>query len=232
MQDPSQKMQVEVVQGPSLTYLTVYPLEYDPNLAYPVIFLLHGFGASMYDLADLCRLIDTRGYLYVCPNAPIPVKLEPGMVGFAWTEPGSNDPEQLITAEGKLSGFFQEVMENHGVSSGNSLLLGFSQGGSMTYRCGLSRPDLFVGLVALSCSMGNPDEVREKLPANRDQSIFISHGLRDNIQQAQSSREFLEAEGYTPSYNEYDMAHEISPDVISDLVPWIHRVLPPLQRNL
>ena len=73
--------------------------------------------------------------------------------------------------------------------------------------------------------------MRAKLPTERDQPIFIAHGLRDNIERAQSSREFLEAEGYAPTYNEYDMAHEISPAVISDLVPWIHRVLPPFQRD-
>lgn len=231
MKDPALTMQVETVQGQDLTYLTVYPQEYDPNLAYPLIILLHGFGANMYDLADLARTIDTRGYVYACPNAPIPIQLEPRMVGFAWTEPGSNDPDQLLNAERKLNGFFQEVMETLGVSQGNSLLLGFSQGGSMTYRCGLGRPDLFTGLVALSCSIRNPDEMRPKLPTERNQPIFIAHGLRDNIERAQSSREFLEAEGYTPTYNEYDMAHEISQEVIRDLVPWIHRVLPPLQRS-
>ena len=231
MEDPAQTMQVETVQGQDLTYITLYPQEYDPNLAYPLIILLHGFGANMYDLADLSRRIDTKGYVYACPNAPITIQLEPSLVGFAWTEPGSNDPEQLLNAERKLNGFFQEVMENLGVSPGNSLLLGFSQGGSMTYRCGLGRPDLFAGLVALSCSIRNQDEMRAKLPTERDQPIFIAHGLRDNIERAQSSREFLEAEGYAPTYNEYDMAHEISPAVISDLVPWIHRVLPPFQRG-
>ena len=230
MENPAQTMQVETVQGQDLTYLTVYPQEYDLNLAYPLVILLHGFGANMYDLAELSQLIDTRGYIYVCPNAPISVQLEPGMVGFAWTEPRSDDPQQVLNAEDKLNSFFREVMENHGVAPSNSLLLGFSQGGSMTYRCGLGRPDLFAGLVALSCSIRNPDAMREKLPIGRDQSIFIAHGLRDTIQRAQDSRDFLEAEGYNPTYNEYDMAHEISPEVIRDLVPWIHQILPPLRR--
>ena len=231
MEDPTQTMQVETLQGQDLTYLTVHPQEYDPNLAYPLIILLHGFGANMHDLAVLSRLIDTTGYVYACPNAPIPVQIGPDMEGFAWTEPGSNDPDQLLDVERKLNGFFQEVMENYRVAPGRALLLGFSQGGSMTYRCGLGRPDLFTGLVALSCSIRNPDEMRPKLPTERNQPIFIAHGLRDNIERAQSSREFLEAEGYTPTYNEYDMAHEISQEVIRDLVPWIHRVLPPLQRS-
>jgi len=231
MQDQTPAMQVETIQGRDLTYLSVYPQEYDPTLDYPLIILLHGFGANMYDLAELTRLIDTNGYIYACPNAPIPIQLEPGMVGFAWTEPRSDDPQQVINAEDKLNGFFEEVMEKHSITPGRSLLLGFSQGGTMTYRCGLGRPDLFAGLVALSCSIRNPDEIRERLPGNRTQSIFIAHGLRDTVQRAQDSRAFLETEGYAPTYNEYDMAHEISQEVISDLVPWIHNVLPPLRRD-
>ena len=72
-------MQVETVQGNDLVYLTLYPQGYDPSLSYPVIFMLHGFGANMYDLANLAGVIDTTGYVYVCPNAPIPVQLEPQM---------------------------------------------------------------------------------------------------------------------------------------------------------
>jgi phospholipase/carboxylesterase len=153
------------------------------------------------------------------------------MVGFAWTTPGSNDPQQSLNAERKLDGFFQEVMEKHRVTPGRALLLGFSQGGGMTYRCGLGRPDLFAGLVALSCSIRDPEEMRQRLPAERNQPIFIAHGLQDNVERARSSREFLEAEGYTPDYTEYNMAHEISQEVMRDLVPWIQRVLPPLQRD-
>ena len=114
--DISQTMQVETVQGNDLVYLTLYPQGYDPSVSYPMIFMLHGFGANMYDLANLAGVIDTTGYVYVCPNAPIPVQLEPQMVGFAWTEPGTNDPQQLVDSESKLNGMFSEVMEKHNVA--------------------------------------------------------------------------------------------------------------------
>jgi predicted esterase len=38
---------------------------------------------------------------------------------------------------------------------------------------------------------------------------------------------FLEAQGYQPLYREYPMGHEISLEVLNDLTPWIHQVLPP-----
>ena len=231
MENPEQTMRAEAHHGKDLIYLTIYPQGYDPALEYPLVIMLHGLGASMYDLADLTKFIHPRGYVYVCPNAPIPVQLAPGNLGFAWNMPGTDDPVQALRSEQKLEGFWQEVMEKHRVAPRQSLLLGFSQGGSLTYRCGLGRPDLFAGLVALSCSIRDQEEMRQRLPAERNQAIFIAHGLQDNIESARSSREFLEAEGYTPKYTEYDMGHEINQEVMRDLVPWIQRVLPPLQQN-
>jgi phospholipase/carboxylesterase len=229
MEDAAQTMEVETQRGKNLTYLTVYPKGYDPDLDYPLVILLHGFGASMYDLAELAKLIHTTGYIYVCPNAPTPIQLAPGALGFAWSTPGTDDPEQALRVEQKLEGFFQEIMEKYRVTPKHTILLGFSQGGGLAYRCGLGRPDLFAGLVALSCSIRDQEQMKQRLPAERNQPIFIAHGLQDNIDRARSSRDFLEAERYTPTYTEYEMAHEINQDVMRDLVPWIQRVLPPLQ---
>ena len=37
--------------------------------------MLHGFGANMQDLAGLAPAIESEGYVYACPNAPIPFNL-------------------------------------------------------------------------------------------------------------------------------------------------------------
>ena len=44
-------MQGEVHEGPGLDYLTVLPDDYDPEASYPLVVMLHGFGANMHDLA-------------------------------------------------------------------------------------------------------------------------------------------------------------------------------------
>lgn len=100
----------------------------------------------------------------------------------------------------------------------------------MTYRCGLGRPDVFAGLVALSSVLPDLDVLRERLPPERTQQVFIAHGLFDDlvtVDRAQQARAFLEEAGYRPAYREYPMAHEISPDLVADLAGWLHRVLPP-----
>ncbi len=221
-------MQSEQRRGKSLFYLTLYPDDYDPKLEYPAILLLHGFGANMFDLAELAPSIDTEGYLYICPNAPIPISMGPGQVGWAWTTPGGQpDPEEARRTERRLEQFFEEVMEEHHIAPGRMALVGFSQGGGLAYRMGLGRPDLFAGLVALSCGLRDPEEVRGRLPDQRSQAIFIAHGLQDNVESARAAKAFLEAAGYTPTYHEYDMGHEITPEEVDDLANWLQQVLPP-----
>ena len=225
-------MQAREINGNSLAYILVEPDDYDENEEYPAIVLLHGFGASMRDLVGLAPSIDQSGYLYLFPNAPIRMQFEYGMTGYAWTPPGESGDEDAATrAEELLVGFFDEAMERHGIAEGGMVMGGFSQGGMMTYRYGLRRPDMFAGLVILSGRAPSPEMLADNLPERRDQPVFVAHGTQDTVigvEAARESRDFLISEGYSPLYCEYNMAHEISQDVMSDLVPWLHNVMPPL----
>lgn len=225
-------MHGEQHQGAGLKYLAILPDDYDANASYPLLILLHGFGANMQDLAGLAPAINRSGYIYACPNGPIAFDLG-GHIGYGWTSPrGLSSPEEVKEAEVLLDAFFDEVFQQFNVLPSNSILMGFSQGGGMTYRCGLRRPDPFAGLVALSASLQDPQELEARLPEDRSQRIFVAHGLRDPmvaVGGARAAREFLEGAGYHPAYHEYDMAHEISMDVLNDLIPWMAKVLPPLE---
>ncbi len=226
-------MKAEQHQGKHLTYLTILPDDYDPQVSYPLVIMLHGFGANMQDLASLAPAIEQQGYVYACPNAPITFELGQGRQGYGWMPPrGAATPEDILRAEGLLHGFFEEVFEQLKVAPGQTLLLGFSQGGGMTYRCGLGRPDTFAGLVALSASLPDPEALKEQLPPDRNQPIFVAHGRLDplvSMESARATRKFLESERYQPDYHEYDMGHEIPMQVLQDLIPWMIGVLPPMR---
>ena len=224
-------MEMQQHKGAGMDYLVVLPDEYRPDQAYPLVVLLHGFGAHMGDLASLAPALGRRGYVYVAPNGPLRVRIAPNQVGFAWTPPGGTGAEEYAwRAEELLAALFDEVLKRYHVPPGQAVLAGFSQGGGMTYRCGLGRPEVFAGLVALSSVLPDLDVLRERLPSERTQQVFIAHGLHDDlvtVDRAQQARAFLEEAGYHPVYREYPMAHEISPDLVEDLVEWLHRVLPP-----
>ena len=218
-------------QGKTLRYLTVEPDGYDPNKKYPLVILLHGYGASMGDLAGLSPAIDPTGYVYAFPNAPLSVEVGFGTTGYAWIPPrDSGSPQDAQNSVEMLATFVEEVMEQFQVEPPNALLGGFSQGGMMTYRYGMTNPHLFSGLAALSSSVRDPEGLKEQLPESRDIPIFVTHGTSDqmiSVSDARASKSFLEAEGYKPVYKEYQMGHEINQDVLDDFVPWLHEVLPP-----
>lgn len=222
-------MQTEQHRGKSLTYLSILPDGYDPEKIYPLVIMLHGYGVNMHDLAGLTSMISTTGYIYICPNAPIPLNSGPGMVGWAWTTPGESDnADEVERVQRRLETLYAEVTETYQTPQKNAILLGFSQGGSMTYRTGLMHPELFTGLVALSCWLPDPELIRSTLPEDHTQSVFIAHGLQDNIDSARRSKDFLESLDYSLAYNEYDMGHEINQQVLEDLIAWLNITLPPL----
>lgn len=222
--------------GKALLYVTVLPEGYNPSARYPLVILLHGYGAHMYDLASIAPSLDARGYIYVCPNGPIPVLIGQGMMGYSWRPPRDDggpaeaQQEQVLRVEGMLQEFFPEVMERYNTPPGKAALIGFSQGGTVTYNLGLAHPETFAGVACLSTGIADPDLVRSRLPVQRTQPVFIAHGLQDNPDRARRAKAFLEEAGYAPEYHEYQMGHEISEAVLRDLAPWVHRVLPVLDK--
>lgn len=220
------------VAGDGLHYLAILPDDYDAGADYPVVAMLHGFGANMQDLAGLAPSINRKGYVYVCPNAPVAFELAPGMVGYGWHPPrGQATEEDYARAESLLADFFAQALGEFRATDGRALLLGFSQGGGMTYRMGLARPDEFAGLAALSASLPDPAVLTPRLPEHRRQPVFVAHGAYDqmvSMDSARRTRGFLEGAGYRLAYHEYPMGHEIPAEVLRDLAPWLEATLPPL----
>ena len=207
--------------------------------SYPMLILLHGYGSHMGDLVGLAHVIGTESYLYAFPNAPMPIQLGYGAEGYAWakheegvagTGTAASSQDAAQESEQRLDTFFTEILGLYEVPQGQIILGGFSQGAMMSFRLGLPQPDTFRGLVALSGRVQDPATLLPLLPQNRSQHIFIAHGARDqmiSVEDARRSRRFLEAEGYGPEYHEYEMGHEISQEVMDDLLPWLSHVLPP-----
>jgi phospholipase/carboxylesterase len=226
-------MKAEAVEGKVLSYTVVRPDDFQPEGSYPLVILLHGFGASMYDLVGLAPVIDGSGYVYAFPNAPYRVDLGPGAVGYSWAlgRPGVEAPRLPgPSVEDLLGSFLDEVQETGDARDGSIILGGFSQGGGLALRYGLPRAGIFAGIAVLSGFFRDADEITSRLPQDRSQAVFLVHGRRDpivDIELGRQTRAFVQDAGYKPDYHEYDMGHEITPEVIADLQAWLHKTLPP-----
>lgn len=226
-------MQARQIDGTALQYILVTPEDYTAGAAYPLVVLLHGFGANMQDLASLAPYIDETGYAYAFPNAPFTVQLGPGYTGYSWAtgRPGMEPPAaDAPDVDELLEVFMSEVRSETGAEVGKAVLGGFSQGGGLTLRFGLPRPEQFGGLAVLSGFFRDQETVGKRLPAERKQRIFVAHGTEDPtvaIEGGRATKAFLEGAGYEFEYHEYPIRHEISGPEIEDLKAWLHATLPP-----
>ena len=169
-------------KGSALDYVSVTPTGYDETKTYPVIILVHGFGASMYDLAGLSPAISQTDYVYLCPNGIVPLDIGGGQMGYGWTTPGGfGDEAEGQRAEDAIDAFMQEVTEPYKLQPGKVVIIGFSQGAGLAYQYGLPRPDVFAGVAALSGSLQSPDTMLPRLPSSKTQPIFIGHGVLDPV---------------------------------------------------
>lgn len=195
---------------------------------FPTILALHGYGASAHDLLGIAPQIRGGELVVLCPQGPLALEVGPGQRGYAWfpiDASGQVSPTALVAARGALEGFLEDAMKIHPIDPERIVVLGFSQGGVMAYDLALGRPDRFRALVALSSWL--PDAVVAGLapdPARAALPTLLVHGTRDPmvaIDAARQSKARLESLGIQVAWGEYEMAHEIKPQALRDLVGWL-----------
>src|SRR5690349_17718295 len=100
-----------------------------------VLLLLHGYGADERDLAALAPYIDPEGrLLIVCPRGPEAV---PG-AGFSWYDMGASDAAAagVTPVVDALDDLLDAVCVEHELDRADTVVAGFSQGGSLAYALG------------------------------------------------------------------------------------------------
>lgn len=189
--------------------------------------MLHGYGANEYDLMGLVDALDPR-FTVISVRAPLSL----GNSGYAWfplsfTDEGIKvlDTKSAIQSRALILRFLDEVVAHYAINPKQIILMGFSQGSSMAYSIALTEPHRLSAMVAMSGRL--PDERLLKL-ASPEQlihlSVFVSHGIYDQILSIQNGRESaarLRELQVKVTYKEYPMAHQISPECLSDISLWL-----------
>jgi phospholipase/carboxylesterase len=204
---------------------------------YSVIWL-HGLGADGYDFEPLVpelNLPADKAVKFIFPHAPRqPVTINGGMVMRAWYDiTGAEmirqeDDEGIRRSAASIRDLIQK--ENaRGITTGNIILAGFSQGGAIALHTGLRYPESLAGILALSTYLPLSALLdREAHVANQSTPIFMAHGLYDPVIPlilAESSRTRLQRAGYNVEWHSYPMPHAVSPEEIRDISHWFRQRL-------
>lgn len=197
---------------------------------------LHGLGANGHDFEPVVPelgLDGKHGVRFVFPHAPaIPVTINQGYVMPAWYDifemslARKIDVVQIEQSAQRIRDLIAREIER-GVSPEHIVLAGFSQGGAVAYHTALSYDKPLAGLLTLSTYLATKDSLQLS-DANKQLNIAIHHGTHDNVvpeQLGRQAKDWLEAQGYQPSYHTYPMAHQVCLPQIKLIGQWLTTVL-------
>lgn len=190
---------------------------------------LHGLGADGGDFEGIIPYLGlpsskgSVGVRFLFPNAPrIPVSINGGMSMRAWYD----IMDQKIESRPDLAGMKQSAQAvltlveeevARGIPISRIIVGGFSQGGLVAAFAGhLSRVSLG-GVMILSSYIPSPFPAGEgQIPS----SFLMAHGNVDPViplALGRRTHEWLEGAGWKGDFLEYDMAHSVCVEELSDI---------------
>ncbi len=193
----------------------------------PLLILLHGYGGNEDSMMLLSSYLDPRFNL-VSARAPQP--LDSG--GFAWFPILWDERGLFVRSDEVLSAiepaarFVAEAMRAYGSAPERTLLMGFSQGATMSAAVLMHRPALAAAAVLMSgfvlADLATPYTRLDGKP------VLITHGVLDDIvpvSLGRATHDLLASLGAAVTYREYPMAHQISEAALEDIDQWLSEVL-------
>ncbi len=173
-----------------------------------LLVVLHGLGDSMDGWRWLPNELRLPWLNYLLVNAP-----DDYYGGYSWYDlygesgPGIRRSRELL---------FQllDAQRAAGFASGQTALLGFSQGCLMTFDAGFRYPHRLAALVGISGYIWQPEELLGELsPEAKRQPALFTHGTRDPlipIAPVRAQAEQLRAGGLDLTWREFDKVHTVA----------------------
>ncbi len=203
-----------------------------------VIFMLHGYGASMHDLAGLYDVIKTdQSYDWIFPNGPLAIPMG-GMEGRAWFPIDmeelqkammtgqfrsfeDKEPKDFFDILPKVKTFIDELSQNYD----EIIIGGFSQGAMVSSHITGQNFEKQIGLILFSGTLLSKDRLIDCLENTKPLPFFQSHGKMDpvlNYNEAMKLFETLKLCRLQGEFVSFDGAHEIPYPVISKVGKYIN----------
>jgi phospholipase/carboxylesterase len=191
----------------------------------PAVVMVHGWQGDEKVMGIFERAVPAE-VIIISPRAPL--ELATGSFGWYRQDEGQAEFEAGVEA---LQAFVRQLPQDYPVDPQRVLVMGFSQGASMSYALLLKAPDLLLGVAGLAGFL--PDQARQWLAPGRlaGKHVFSAHGTDDEtvpVPYARAARIDLERAGAAVSYHEYEgVGHKLNAQGMRDLSEWLAARLEP-----
>ena len=222
----------EILNGPSIS-------KHDKPKK--LIFMLHGYGDNAANFMHLAHPIDLDDWeaQYVALNGP--GYITGNLMGYQWfdlypngiyiAEAGPKEFQQIQKeideVVNKIIYTMEQYCDSLDLTLADCMLMGFSQGGMMTFEVGNQLSEKIGGLIILSGRIMKEDPIKNSIL--KKTPIFILHGKQDEVIPIKSyykSIELLSANKCNfESHAIPSDGHNISPEAITLLQNFIKKIL-------
>lgn len=176
-----------------------------------LIVCLHGSGSKAQALVSMASALHLPDYEFLFPDAPYP---DPSVLGGKmWYDLKSQDHKGLAQSRQRLANWLKSLADITGIPLESTILSGFSQGGAMALDVGLTLP--LAGLVSIGGYLPSKPAVGRTSPP-----VLMVQGTLDKIVtqgEAHEAKDSLEALGVAVKYREFNIGHEIKPQVLAEM---------------
>ncbi|RMG79536.1 MAG: hypothetical protein D6712_19540 [Chloroflexi bacterium] len=152
------------------TYTAYVPTWYRGGNPLPLVVVLHGAGGNGLSMAQLTgfeEFAETEGFLVLYPDG----------LNLVWNDGQMGEPEPDDV--GFLSGFIKGLIAAGEADPERIYVVGFSNGGSMTYRLACETPDIITAVAVVGMAM--PNMWVENCGDGDPMPILIMHGTNDQV---------------------------------------------------
>ena len=207
----------------------------------PTVILFHGYGADAQDLAPLAQVATLgRPCNWIFPNGHHEVDIGGGFKGRAWF------PLRLAEIESALSaGIDLTTVAPPGMKKAREMALemlkalkrpmnkivlgGFSQGSMLAVETALYAKEAPAGVVILSGTLVDSENVKARAPERKGLRFFQSHGTYDSVLKVDPAiqlEKILIQSGWQGKLVQFHGHHEIPPEVLIQMSNFLRQVLP------
>ena len=193
----------------------------------PAIFMLHGYGSDENDLFSFAGDLPEK-YTIISAKAPYAM---PGM-GNAWYSINFEAPqgkfsntEEAIQSRELVLKFIDECVAAYRLDEKQINILGFSQGGIISYALAMSYPEKFKQIIALSAYIDESMFLTDyQNKTHQHLRFFATHGTQDPVipvEWAKRNQPFLSRFTDDVIYSEYPIGHGVNPEILQKLIGWL-----------
>ena len=206
----------KITKLPDVDFFSFVPIHYEKNYAYPLIVWLHPDGEKPDAIQHVIPQASIRNFVGIAPQAPV------GNVqtGYYWEQ----ELETIDLAHDSVTAAIDHATARFNIDPNRIFIAGCGSGGTMAFRIGLERPDLFAGVVSINGPMPVDQKPLGQWSSCRELPVFWAHSRKSQDfgqEELCDQLRLLHIAGFSVTLRQYPNDDCLGTKTLSDMNNWI-----------